>query len=128
MNQHYADWATPNRSMDWDWDYSLSMWAADVFKAVREGKPVDARIVAKARIIVDGHPHLDGIRSLLRAVNQVAYSQMVAEDKVVEKYTTRYTVIDFRLRPWRENLRVNYAHSLHWQDVQETLGELRKVG
>lgn len=126
MSQDYIHWSNEKRPMDWD--YSLSMWAADVFKAVREGKPVDARIVAKARIIVDGHPHLDGIRSLLRAINQVAYSQMVAEDKVVEKYTTRYTVIDFRLRGWHEAQRVREAHLLLEDDIKLTVMELKRVG
>jgi hypothetical protein len=108
--------------------YSTEEWIVDVLKAEREGKPVDARIVAQARHMVNNHPDMSGLNSLLRAVNNVAYSQMIAEEKLIEKYTNKYTVINFRIRPWRESLRVNYAHSLHWQDVQETKDELRKVG
>jgi hypothetical protein len=46
----------------------------------------------------------------------------------VEEGQRKYTVINFRLRGWSESQRVNYAHSLHWQDVQDTLDELRKAG
>lgn len=125
MNQDYTNWATsPNRRMDWE--YSMGMWAADVLKAVSQGKPVDARIVAQARVIVDGHPHLDGMRSLLHALNNVAHSRMVAEERIVEKYTTRYTVIDFRLRGWHEAQRVREAHLLLESDIKLTVMELKR--
>jgi hypothetical protein len=128
MNQHYADWANPNRRMDWE--YSEIEWAQDVLKAVNEGKPMHARLVAEAWRIVGTNDdnNVKGLKDLLRAINQVAYSRMVAEDKVVEKYTNKYTVINFRLRPWRENLRVNYAHSLHWQDIELSKLELKRAG
>lgn len=128
MNQHYADWANPNRRMDWE--YTELQWAQDVLKAVNDGKSMNARLVAEAQRIVatNNDNSVKGLKDLLRAINNVAYSQIVAEEKLIERYTNKYTIINFRLRGWSESQRVNYAHSLHWEDVQETLGELRKVG
>lgn len=128
MNQHYADWANPNRRMDWE--YTELQWAQDVLKAVNDGKSMNARLVAEAQRIVatNNNNSVKGLKDLLRAINNVAYSQIVAEEKLIERYTNKYTIINFRLRGWSESQRVNYAHSLHWEDVQETLGELRKVG
>lgn len=123
----FIDWVNA-REIVYNRPYTYTQWATDVLQAVADGKPMDARLIVEARRILDSKYNLRGLKDLLHALNNVAHSKMVAEDKVVEKYTTRYTVIDFRLRGWHETQRVREAHLLHWQDVQETLGELRRAG
>ncbi len=128
MNSDYTNWALSAREIRMDWDYTELQWANDVLKAVNDGKSMDARLVAEAwRIVGMNDENVTGLKDLLRAINQVAYSRMVAEEKIVEKYTNKYTVINFRLRPWLQKARVQEAHNQHWQDVQQTLSELRKV-
>lgn len=123
----FIDWVNA-RQIVYNRPYTEQMWATDVLQAVADGKPMDARLVTKARGILDSEYNLRGLKDLLRAINNVAYSQIVAEEKLIERYTNKYTIINFRLRGWSESQRVNYAHSLHWQDVMDSLDELRKVG
>ena len=129
MNHDYTNWALSAREIRMDWDYSELEWANDVLKAVNDGKSMDARLVAEAwRIVGTNDDNVTGLKDLLRAINQVAYSRLMADERIVEKYTVRYTVIDFRLRPWLETTRVDDAHIQHWNDVQEVLGSFRKAG
>jgi hypothetical protein len=54
MKDDYGSWALAAIDVRSNWNYSYSQWATDVLKAVSEGKPVDARIVALAKSMV--HP------------------------------------------------------------------------
>lgn len=121
----FIDWVNA-REIVYSRPYTYAQWATDVLQAVADGKPMDARLIVEARRILDSAYHIRGLKDLLHALNNVAYSQMVAEDKVVEKYTTRYTVIDFRLRGWHEAQRVREAHLLLEDDIKLTVMELKR--
>lgn len=49
-------------------------------------------------------------------------------DPLVAKWEARAAIKPFRLFPWLPTSRVRDAAALHWNDVQETLGELRRAG
>lgn len=76
----------------------------------------------KALATVDS---IDGLKAFLHALNSVAYSKMACEDRLVEKWTAKATISDFRLRPWLPTARVNEAHNQHMLDCEQALLEWR---
>lgn len=77
---------------------------------------------------VKGRDTLSAVRQYQQERNEELNRLYTGSDQLVTKWEARAAIINFRLRPWMQTQRVREAHLQHWQDVQETLGELRKVG
>lgn len=81
---------------------------------------------------VKGTSYVDSVLSRVKERvsqrNQELFVLYAGVDPLVAKWEARAAIKPFRMTPWLPNARVRDAHLLHWQDVQETLGELRKVG
>lgn len=76
---------------------------------------------------VKGRDTISAIRQYQQERNEQLNVLYAGSDPLITKWESRAQIINFRLRPWRSS-RVQEAHIQHWNDVQETLGELRKVG
>jgi hypothetical protein len=76
---------------------------------------------------VKGTSYVDTVLSRVHDRNAQLYVLYAGTDSLIAKWEARAQIINFRLRPWRSS-RVQEAHLQHWQDVQDSLDELRKVG
>lgn len=75
---------------------------------------------------VKGTSYVDTVLKRVHDRNAQLYVLYAGTDSLIAKWEARAQIINFRLRPWRSS-RVQEAHIQHWNDVQETLSELRRI-
>lgn len=77
---------------------------------------------------VKGRDCMAAVRQYQQERNAQLNTLYAGVDPLVAKWEARTAIIDFRLRPWSERVRVREAHLLLEDDIKLTLSELRKVG
>lgn len=75
---------------------------------------------------VKGRDTLAAIREYQRERNAQLNMLYSVNDPLITKWEARATIINFRLRPWMERVRVREAHLQHWQDVELSKLELKR--